>query len=165
MYSRPLHHSFKPFTMPESWRAKLIARLQEHGGIEEVDIQLGIDFLVMADYFTRNDHIGDLATPGEEHYRKNGQEHTLEDVPWKKVLEHVEKQIGRQVPEDRRTEVFNRVMAGMPSRKRFPDWEKPVVPPNENPSTRFSVSKAVSHSTEKPIHREQWLRVVLTPYI
>lgn len=100
-------------------------------------------FIVASDYFSRDDHRGGVVALGTRHYRSDGTEHTIERVPWKKLLRDIEKEIERRVPEDRRTDVFHKVMEGMPGRKKAPGWDRPVLNPHKKPQTPFSISRAV----------------------
>ena len=98
----------------------------------------------MLDYFRRDDHTGGLAMPGLDFYRSDGKLHTFDDVSLGVLLEVVESHISRLKPEDKRTEIFQKVMAGIPGRKELPKWEPPPpFNPNGTPRTRFSMSRAV----------------------
>jgi hypothetical protein len=98
--------------------------------------------MVAADYFKLPDHRGGAIDPGTRHYRMNGKEHTIGDVPFKHILEQVEKRI-KEMPADRRTEMFKQVMADVPGTTKNPDWEREAINPNAEPATAFSTSKAV----------------------
>ncbi|CAD0056106.1 unnamed protein product [Aureobasidium pullulans] len=98
-------------------------------------------FMVAADYFKLPDHRGGAIDPGTRHYRMNGKEHTIGDVPFKHILEQVEKRI-KEMPADRRTEMFKQVMADVPGATKNPDWEREAINPNAEPATAFSTSKA-----------------------
>lgn len=64
------------------------------------------------DYFDLPGHGGGSMNGDEKHYHSDGTEHTIEHIPWKKLLKSVEEKIGRDIAEDRRLEVYDRVMQG-----------------------------------------------------
>lgn len=112
-------------------------------------------FTILSDYLSRPDHNGGIAIPGQAFLRQDGTEHTLECVPLPKVLQGAESLIKNAVPEDKRSAVFQRVMADMPGRKAKPDWEKPEKPlynPHATLAHPYSASKA-----EKPKSNAQIL--------
>lgn len=81
-------------------------------------------------------------------YRDDGAEHTLEDVSLESILQVAELKIESHVSEDRRDEVFQKVMQGMPGRRETPRWVKPPPDnPRERPQYVFSTPKSVSYSS------------------
>lgn len=58
------------------------------------------------------------------------------------MVREIEQQIAKQ-PEDRRTEMYKKVVENVYLVKKNPDWERPVINPNKDPATPFTTSKAV----------------------
>jgi hypothetical protein len=87
-------------------------------------------------------HRGGVFEQGTKYYRSNGNQFTIADVSWRHVLKEVENLIKKQ-PEDRRTEMYKKVIAGTYGAKKHADWEREAVNPNAEPKTPFSTSKAV----------------------
>lgn len=124
-------------------RRQLIKNLQTHANMTEKEAGVFEYCVLAADYFSRHNHCGGLMVPGERHFRANGQEHTFKDVPFPKILEAVENWIKENVGLEQRTEVFHKVMDGIPGRRATPKWDKHVPNPREKPETSFSASRAV----------------------
>lgn len=127
-------------------RDRLITNLQKHAGLSIEDIDKFKCLSVTSDYFSRDDHVGGVVTPDHDvkRYRADGTEHTFGDVPLQRLLEDVESFIKFKVSEKERTNVFKKVVAGIPGAKSSPDWERPIVSPHEKPEFEFSLSRAVS---------------------
>jgi hypothetical protein len=121
---------------------QIIARLKKFADLSDTEFDEYVYFMVASDYFKLPDHRGGAIEPGNRHYRSNGKEFTIADVPYKHVLKGVETLIKDQ-PEDRRTEMYERVVHGITGAKKNPNWTREVVNPNAEPKTPFSTSKAV----------------------
>lgn len=81
---------------------QLIANMKKYTDMSDADVDEFAYFMVAADYFKQPDHRGGVVEQGTKHYRADGTEHTLADVPFKNVLRDLENRIKEQ-PEDRRT--------------------------------------------------------------
>lgn len=121
---------------------RLMANLKKYTDMSDTEVDEFAYFMVALDYFKLPDHRGGAIDPGNKHYRADGTEHTLADVPYRHVLKDLEKRIKEQ-PEDRRTELYKNFVAGTYGAKKNPDWEREAVNPNAEPKTPFSTSKAV----------------------
>lgn len=122
-----------------------MARLEEHAGKSKKDIDLIKFFVVAMDYVARFNHCGAVIMPGQRYYRQDGTEHTFEDVPFPKILEAVESRIGGLKPPGQRMSVFERVMEGIERgpNAQLPKWAEPPPNPNKDPTSPWSISKAV----------------------
>ncbi|KAK4213578.1 hypothetical protein QBC37DRAFT_285778, partial [Rhypophila decipiens] len=100
----------------------IITRLQEHAGEWITDIPQFKGFILCAHYFSLPNHAGGLARPAEQFVTQDGEVITFEDVPVSKLVESVERQIEKRVPDHLRTEIYNKVLAGVPH-KRVPKWD------------------------------------------
>ncbi|KAI0010917.1 hypothetical protein F4779DRAFT_575966 [Xylariaceae sp. FL0662B] len=127
---------------------ELMERLQTHGRFSDEEMELFKYAVVASDYISRFKPDGVLAMPGMKYYRPDGSEYTFQDVPFKKFKESVVSHIKNNVPHDRRIEVFEKVMAGVPGRMKIPQWAKGAVNPHEKPETPFSVSRASPDSVK-----------------
>lgn len=81
--------------------------------------------IVACHYFTLPDRQSALLSRTETYYHRDGTEHTLydvplRDVPLRDVIESVESHIKSHVPADTRTEVYHKVLHGMPGHRRYP---------------------------------------------
>jgi hypothetical protein len=121
---------------------QLITNMKKYTDMSDADVDEFAYFMVAADYFKQPDHRGGVVEQGTKHYRADGTEHTLADVPFKSVMKDLERRIKEQ-PEDRRTEMYKNVVAGIHGAKKNPDWEREAVNPNAEPKTPFSASRAV----------------------
>ncbi|THX51519.1 hypothetical protein D6D06_07325 [Aureobasidium pullulans] len=119
----------------------LLDNMKKYTDMSDAEVDEFGYFMVAADYFKLPDHRGGAIDPGTHHYRMNGKEHTIGDVPFKHILEQVEKRI-KEMPADRRTGMFKQVMADVPGATKNPDWEREAINPNAEPATAFSTSKA-----------------------
>ncbi|TRX87883.1 hypothetical protein FHL15_011222 [Xylaria flabelliformis] len=128
----------------QNYKDLVIARLRDHSGLPEKEIETIKWFMIASHYFRQPDHTGGVMIPGTVFYRRDGTAYTFEDVPLKAVLESVDLAIGTKVASDRRSEVWYKVFQGIPGAKKKPDWEivKPVDNPRADPDTEFSVSRA-----------------------
>ncbi|KAL7621617.1 hypothetical protein AAE478_008943 [Parahypoxylon ruwenzoriense] len=127
---------------------ELLERLKTHGNLSDKTIEEVKYCLVASDYFCLDDHREGPIGYGQKHYRQDGSEHTLEDVPLKNIVENIGSWIEKDIPEDRRIDVFEKVMAGLPGRKKTPKWTRRAVNPHEKPSTPFSVSRAAPRAVK-----------------
>lgn len=114
-------------------------RLKTHAELSSADLELYRNILIASDYFSLPDHRGGSVGPTEKYYRRDGTQHTLEDVPLPKIVKGLESHIKRVVPADKRTEVYHKVLGGVPGHKDTPEWDIPPESPNEKPVTPFSV--------------------------
>lgn len=117
-----------------------MANLKKYTDMSDTEIDELAYFIVALDCFKLPDHRGGAIDLGNKHYRTDGTEHTLADVPYRHVLRDLEKRIKEQ-PEDRRTEMYKDVVAGTYGAKQNPDWGREAI--NAEPETPFSTSKAV----------------------
>ncbi|THX16000.1 hypothetical protein D6D13_01870 [Aureobasidium pullulans] len=101
----------------------------------------------MTDYFKLPDHRGGAIEPGTKHYRADGTEYTIADVPYRHVVREAIKEV-QKMPEDRRTEAYKKVVDHISGIKKTPDWEREPVNPNAEPATAFSTSKAAEGSVK-----------------
>jgi hypothetical protein len=131
-------------------RYRVLERLQTCAGFSGEKIQEIKDWVVMRDYFRRDDHEGGLMLPGTEFYRR-GKLHTFDDVALGVLLETVEFNISKLEPKDTRTRIYEQVVAGIAGRKRVPKWATPIIHPHEKPATQFSASRAV-----RPCHLRKY---------
>ncbi|KAG9833851.1 hypothetical protein KCU98_g11798, partial [Aureobasidium melanogenum] len=120
----------------------LIENMKKYTDMSDEEVDEFAYYLVATDYLKLPDHRGGAIIPGTKHYRSDGAEHTLADVPHRVVVQEIENQIQKQ-PEDRRTEMYRKVVEGVQGAKKNPDWERPAINPNKDPATPFSASKAV----------------------
>ncbi|KAH0364785.1 hypothetical protein KCU65_g6543, partial [Aureobasidium melanogenum] len=119
----------------------MIGNMKKYTDMSVEEVDEFAYFLVAMDYFRLPDHRGGAIIPGSKHYRMDGTEHTLADVNHRIVVQEIENQIKKQ-PEDRRTEMYRKVIEGVKGAKKDPDWERPAIEPNKDPTTPFSTSKA-----------------------
>ncbi|KAI0544480.1 hypothetical protein F4679DRAFT_589471 [Xylaria curta] len=128
----------------QRYKDLVIARLREHSGLPEKEIERVKWFMIAAFYFQQPNHSGGIMMPGTNYYRRDGTPYTFEDVPLKSVLKAVDLAIESEVAKDRRSEVWYKVFQGIPGAKKKPDWEivKPIDNPRAEPDTEFSVSRA-----------------------
>jgi hypothetical protein len=97
-------------------------------------------YLVTAsDYFSRDDYQGGLVMPGRKHYRSDGTEYTFQHVALKKLLDRMESQFEKRIPEESRTAVFEKITEGIPGRKKMPKWKEPTICANEKSETRLTI--------------------------
>lgn len=124
-----------------------MARLGEHTGITAEAIQTLKEIMVNVDYAQRFNYCGVLVMPGRKQYRRDGSEHTWEDVPFAKVLDEVESRIGKQtrLSVEERLLVLDKVMAGIERgpNPKTPKWAVPPLDPNKEPVHPWSASRAV----------------------
>lgn len=121
---------------------QLIANMKKYTDMSDADVDEFAYFMVAADYFKQPNHRGGVVEQGTKHYRADGTELTLADVPFKNVLRDLENRIKEQ-PEDRRTEMYRNVVAGIHGAKKNPDWEREAINPSAEPKTPYSASRAV----------------------
>jgi hypothetical protein len=120
-------------------RDEIMERLKTHAGMSQEDFEVYRNIIIFSDYLSLPDHRGGSVGPTEKYYRRDGTQHTLEDVPLPSVVEGVESYIKGQVPAGKRTEVYHKVLLGVPGHKDTPEWDIPPESPNEEPVTPFSV--------------------------
>jgi len=120
----------------------ILDRLKEHTDMSDSQVDEFAYYIVAADYFKLPDHRGGAIEPGTKHYRADGTEYTIADVPYRHVVREAIKEI-QKMPEDRRTEAYKKVVDHISGIKKTPDWEREPVSPNAEPATAFSTSKAV----------------------
>lgn len=81
-------------------------------------------------------------SPNRRLYTSDGNEITFKDVPLAKIAKDVERMIEKQVPANHRTEIYHKVLAGMPNYQRVPDWDKKSTASiYEKPLTPFSAPR------------------------
>jgi hypothetical protein len=78
-----------------------------------------------------------------KHYKADGSEYTLADVPLRSLIEAIEGHIHIFVPEHRRTEVYKAVVEGVHGIRQTPKWDRRVDNPRAKARTLCSESKAV----------------------
>ena len=131
---------------------QLMDRLQKYAGLSSAEVLEIRDFIVMGDYFRQPNHTGGVVRPGERWFFADGSEHTIDDVPLFQIVKSVTYHIERLTDSARRTEIYHKVLADVPGHKAMPDWDRPVVNPNEHPLTPFSVKiSAAFHMLRLPV--------------
>ena len=107
---------------------RFMANLKKYTDMSDTEVDEFAYSMVALDYFKLPDHSGGAIVPGNKHYRADGTEHTLADVPYRHVLKDLENRIKEQ-PEDRRTEMCKNVVAGIYGRRRtLTGKERPSIP-------------------------------------
>jgi hypothetical protein len=130
-----------------------MSRLKEHAKLSARELEEFQHLLVGCDYFSLPDHCGGVLSATRRYYRRDGTEHTLADVPLERIVKEVASRIERGVPAERRTEVYHKVLDGVPGHKEMPEWDKAVYNPNEKPFTPFSVRRCPNLSIQPLVWR------------
>lgn len=77
--------------------------------------------------------------PNQKYYELDGTEHTFRQVALDYLVYELESLIRREVPDDRRADVYRKVLVGCPGYTERPEWDKEPLNPNGEPLTSFSV--------------------------
>ncbi|KAK0708702.1 hypothetical protein B0H67DRAFT_648731 [Lasiosphaeris hirsuta] len=120
-------------------RESLISRLEEHAGEWITYMTLHKTTMVASYYFSLPNSRGGAVDPHARYYTTDGDEVTFDDVPLAKIAKDVESMIKRKVPADRRTEIYHKVLTGMPGYQEIPEWDmKSTASIYTEPLTPFS---------------------------
>ncbi|KAI1308111.1 hypothetical protein F5Y03DRAFT_393715 [Xylaria venustula] len=83
---------------------------------------------------------------GATYYKTDGSEFTLADVPRRSLVKAIEEHVQIYIAEDRRTEVYEKVVEGIRGIKKVPRWDCQEDNPRAKPQTAFSESRAPLNS-------------------
>ncbi|KAK3360554.1 hypothetical protein B0T25DRAFT_535891 [Lasiosphaeria hispida] len=120
-------------------RDLLMSRLEEHAGEWITDITVYKSMMVASYYFSLPNNRGGVVDPHTRYYTTDGDQVTFNDVPLAKIAKDVETTINAKVPADRRTEIYHKVLAGMPGHRQIPEWDtKRTASIYATPLTPFS---------------------------
>ncbi|KAM7192992.1 hypothetical protein V8F33_008040 [Rhypophila sp. PSN 637] len=103
----------------------IITRLQKHAGEYFTDLPELKGFILCAHYFSLPNHRGGVAEPAKQFVTQNGGVITFNKVPVYTFVDAIEREIEKRIPSDRRTEIYHKVLKGMPGYKAVPDWDAP----------------------------------------
>ena len=104
-------------------RDRLTSRLEQHARKWIRDIPILKAAIVASHYFSLPNHRGGVFEPNARYYTSEGREITFKDVPLVKIAEAAEQQIKSNVPADLRTEIYHKVLTGMPEHQAIPEWD------------------------------------------
>ncbi|KAI0199102.1 hypothetical protein F4808DRAFT_220418 [Astrocystis sublimbata] len=131
-------------------------RFQHHSGLPEQHIALFRDVVIDCEHEwqTLQENSEGIDSEFEEdsdaeerrvrapHFKPDGSEFTLADVPFKSLVDAVEEHIQMFIPEHSRTEVYEDIFKGIHGVKKFPRWDRQLDNPRATPQTSFSESRA-----------------------
>ncbi|KAM7213729.1 hypothetical protein V8F06_010863 [Rhypophila decipiens] len=120
----------------------IITRLQKHAGKWFTDLPELKGSILCAHYFSLPNHSGGVAEPAERFVTQNGGVITFNEVPVYKFVNAIEREIGKRIPNDRRTEIYHKVLKGAPGYKEVPGWDSPSKESiYAEPLTPFSIPR------------------------
>ena len=117
-------------------------RLETHAP-EGFDTEMLKNFITMSYYLSLPDMVGGVVEPKLKFVRSNGKEVTFKDVPLQKVISDVQNAI-KNMKDGQRTDVYHKVLSGMPGHQETPEWDVPPAHPNGpngEPKTPYSVPR------------------------
>ncbi|KAI0118946.1 hypothetical protein GGR51DRAFT_498286 [Nemania sp. FL0031] len=135
-----------PFTNKR--QNELYDRFKQHSGLPSDHLELFQYCIIDSDYHNRKFENDESDSTDEDeldivqHYKADGSEYTLADVPLRSLVDAIEDHIKTYIPEHRRTEVYKKAVEGVHGVKQTPKWDRQVDNPRAKPQTPFSESRA-----------------------
>ncbi|KAI1742428.1 hypothetical protein F4680DRAFT_463898 [Xylaria scruposa] len=141
-------------------QTKLFDHFKLHSRLPDDHVKLFRDVIIANEHY--NQHIDDDDdTSGDDdeddedgfdigatRYKADGSKFTLADVPVRSLINAIEEHIQIYVPEHRRTQVYKKVVEGVPNVKQTPRWDCQADNPRAIPQTPFSKTRAPLKSRE-----------------
>ena len=100
-----------------------MSRLEEHAGEWISDVTFLKTASVASYYFSLLNSRGGIIDQRARYSTTDGNEVTFNDVPLARIARDVERTIKAKVPAHRRTEIYHKVLAGMPGHQEIPEWD------------------------------------------
>jgi len=127
--------------------------LREHAGvwISDREIEVLKDSITVRYYRSLpNSNFASPIGPGERYFLADGKEIAFKDVPLaKEVVPAIEVVIGCRVPTANRTDVYHKVLSGMPGHKEIPEWDTKIPSAFVKPMTPFSQPRDATVSNKE----------------